>query len=156
MKKLKLDLKMTKELYDKHSDLIQRGECYNNCINILILRLLDDFKNKKYKIGYCYVGGKDYYLIRHCVLIHNNKVIDLSALTKYSYEELKEKYKSENIEYYVFAQLDALQLHTLLNKEDRVADLKETLYPYEIEILDICKKKDLKINDYDYNKYFLK
>lgn len=153
IKRLKLNADKTYEIYLKSKDIIENGLCYNNCINILAKVLLEDYQKEKYKIGYCYVGGENHLLVRHCIIVtKDNEVIDVSALLKYDYDELVKVTELNNIEYFVFAELNCTSLYLTLNREDDPS-LKNTLKNRENELYDFAVKLGLEFNEHDYNKY---
>jgi hypothetical protein len=154
IKNLKLNINKTYELYLESKDLIEKGHCYNNCINILANLLLEDYHKGEYKIGYCYTGGQDHYLVRHCVIINKkNEVIDVTALSKYEVKELRRLSKLYNIQYYIFAELDSQQLYFALEKANYVPALKNIFSEKEKELYEYISKLGLEINSCDYNMF---
>jgi len=154
IKNFKLNVDKTYELYLKSKDLIEKGKCYNNCINILAKILLEDYQKGKYQIGYCYTGGKDHYLVRHCVILNKkNEIIDVTALSKYKVEELRGLSKLYNIQYYIFAELDSQQLYFALEKANYVPALKNIFIEKEKELYYYISKLGLEINSCDYNMF---
>lgn len=154
MKVLKIDIDKTNEVYEKAKHLLKQGECYGNCIQTLALVLRQEYQENKYKIGYCYVGGEDQLLVRHCVIVaKNNKVIDISSMLKYDIIELEMVSKAKDVKYYVFAELDSMQLFFALEKDDNMVGLKNSLKDMEREFYKYTQQHHLYINEIDYNEY---
>lgn len=154
MKILKLDIDKTYDIYNKAKHLLEKGKCYNNCVNVLAQLLINDYKNGKYKIGYCYVGGEDHLLTRHCIIITDkDEIIDVTTLLIYNLEELNKIVESSDIRYFVFAELDSMQLYFALEKSNNNPALKDILMKKEKELYEYIKNTNLEINSIDFNTY---
>lgn len=154
MKVLKIDIDKTYEVYEKSKHLLKEGECYGNCIHVLALVLRQEYQEEKYKIGYCYVGGEGQQLVRHCVIVtDDNKVIDISSMLKYDIIELEMVSKAKDVKYYIFAELNSMQLFFALEKDDNMVGLKNSLKDLEKELYDYTLDKGLEINIIDFNEY---
>lgn len=98
MRKAKLDIDKSKEVYEYFKDCIKVKECYNNVFNVFDLSN-KTFREGKWKIAYGYVEVMAGLYCRHCfILDENDNVIDP---TLYTQTELP-----LSREYYVMAVFD--------------------------------------------------
>lgn len=80
MKEYKLNVELSKELYDKCKDMIKIKECYNNVARIYLRHMIDNPENyMHYKIVFgawqlLSVSRKAY--ARHCFFMYNDEVVD--------------------------------------------------------------------------------
>lgn len=83
MRKAKLDVEKSREVYEYFKDYIKVKECYNNVFNVFDLSN-KTFREGKWKIAYGYTEVMAGLYCRHCfILDENDRVIDptLSAQT---------------------------------------------------------------------------
>ena len=108
MKALKLNLDLSKKVYEEIENKVELRSCYNNTFYAIsyILENSDTFKEiRDYKISYGFIkkniSGFDM-LFRHGYLtINDNEVIDVTACLWYDVEE-----KYDECEYYTFKEYD--------------------------------------------------
>lgn len=81
MRKLKLDVSKSKEVYDTCKDRIEPKSCYNNCFAVLDYDS-KPFRDGTWKICYGYVEVMSGLYCRHCFIIgEDGKVIDPTTFT---------------------------------------------------------------------------
>ena len=149
---LDLNIDSSYEIFNDTKDIIGQGKCYENCLRIVADRLDIAFEVGAVKIGYCYVGGEQYYLVRHCVIIDpDNKVIDPCVFFKNGFEDVKKKIENQDIKYYVFASLDRNEYINIAENIDTDLDFRKALKEQEKEVLEFIKENNLEINEKEYN-----
>lgn len=149
----KLNIEESYKIYKQYKDEIIDRECYSNCIHLLVRHFLYEFQKEEYEIGYCYTGGKNYSLVRHCVLLKNNEVLDITIFRKYSKKQLIDIYQNNNIKYFIFAKLNIESLYYCLKKSNCNSDLQEALKEPELEFFEYILDKTYIFNSYVFLKY---
>ncbi len=80
MRKLKLDVNKSKEVYDTCKDRIKPKECYNNIFNVMDYDP-KPFRDGTWKICFGYVHVCENLYCRHCFIVDNDKAIDPTTFT---------------------------------------------------------------------------
>ena len=100
MRKHKLDMEKSKEVYDYFKHCIKVKECYNNVFNVFDLSN-KTFRTGKWKIAYGYTEVMAGLYCRHCfILDENDNVIDPTLYAQ------KEQHERAYIVMYVFDDVD--------------------------------------------------
>lgn len=71
---MRINLKASENLYNKHKDSIRENKCYDNMFYLARYGLIDS----SHKITFGYYGNPDEGLVRHCFIIRNDEIIDPS------------------------------------------------------------------------------
>lgn len=147
-----LNLSKSYKLYVKNKTNIVDGDCYNNVPRILTSNFLNDFKSNKIKLAICYCGTDDY-LIRHCVIVDNNEIIDISLFTDRTIEDVQNYIDRKKPQYYILKEFGAEEYLKALNKSNYLATLQEYMKIYDLNFFKECSKNERKINSTDFNIY---
>lgn len=149
-----LNLQKSYELYKKNKGNIISGDCYNNVPRILVSNFLTEFKGNNVKLAICYCGTDDC-LIRHCVILLNNEIIDVSLFLDRTMEETKEFIAKNNPKYYILKDFGADEYLIALLKSNQFANLQEYMKEYDLKFFKECNENNRKINKVDYDLYIL-
>lgn len=154
MKKLKLNLDLTKKIFNDINNELEFKECYNNTFKVAsyFISSCHDFKLSDFYIAYGFIKkdiGEDpaEIFFRHAFLIYkkDNSVIDVTACF---WEELEEEYAT--YDYYVFKKYNDIDKYT----DDIIANnylpgMMITLLDEEIKAYNKLIKKGLAYNTVD-------
>lgn len=153
MRILPINISESRKLFEDNKNILVRGECYNNCIKLLGVALSEEFLDNKVKMGYCYVGGENHFLIRHGVIIKDNEVLDPTIFLTKSEEELK-KAIEEGLTYHVIAELDIFRLNLGFKIDDRVSSMPILLRDCDKEMFKYLQEHtELRVNNVDYANF---
>lgn len=136
MESLKMNLQLSKSIYEAVQDYVELRECYNNIFNVFsALRFSKKFNiAKDYRVGYGYINkkvGNNFMFFRHGFLIENktNSIIDVTACL---WKEVEEKYS--DYEYYTFKEYNLDEYIDALMKYDGMPALYEDTQEEEIAL----------------------
>lgn len=147
-----LNLLKSYEIYIRNKGNIIPGDCYNNVPRILATNFFTEFRKNTVKLAICYCGTDDY-LIRHCVIILNNEIIDINLFTDRSIEEVQDFIDKNNPKYYILKEFGADEYLTALFKSNELASLQDYMKEYDLKFFKECNENNRKINNVDYNSF---
>lgn len=126
MLKCRLDVDMSREVYEYYKDNIKVKECYNNVYHVFEFNI-EKFRNGKWKVAYGYMEVMAGLYCRHCfILDENGNVIDPTVFTS-SEPQLQR-------EYYVMAVFDDVDEYlTAIENNDYMPALNKHLLARDIK-----------------------
>lgn len=126
MRKCKLNIETSKEVYDYFKDIIKVKECYNNVFSVFEMNI-KNFRDGKWKVAYGYVEVMAGLYCRHCFIIdEHGAVIDptIFAQTEPPFEgEYYVMCAFDDVDEYLNA-IEENDLMPALNKYLLVQDIK--------------------------------
>ena len=124
VKSYELDVERLNEIYTKYIDTVEKYQCYANVQRIILSsrELLMGFRRGTVKIGYCYVGNTGLEYVRHCVILSNEKVIDVTVAMKYGH-----LIDMNKVKYWVFKEMASDEYLEKIIENDYYLDLKEAI-----------------------------
>lgn len=148
MKALKLNLDLSKKVYEEIEDKIELRSCYNN--TFYAISLMNEFKEvRECKISYGFIKKNIKgvgMLFRHAYLtINNDEVIDVTACLWHDVEEMHDGY-----EYYTFKEYDLDSYLDTLMEFDGLPALYEDTINEELRLYSKFVKNDILYNPIDH------
>lgn len=148
MKALKLNLELTKEIYEMYKYDVEMKLCYNNTFQVASSLIMNkQFKVEDFKIAYGFMYREciDMF-VRHAYIIYKGEVIDVTACTWNS--DLEKE--SEELKYYAFKELEFFEYNDVLIENEGLPALYDAFLEDEIAIYNELTEKGLCYNPQDY------
>lgn len=137
MRKHKLNIELSREVYEYFKDCIKGKECYNNVFNVFDLSNRT-FREGKWKIAYGYMEVMAGLYCRHCfILDENGAVIDPTIFTHDELLSEREYYTMfvfDDVDEYLTA-IESNDLMPILDKYLREQDKEAHLWAKEQGII---------------------
>lgn len=142
-----LNLKLSKEIFEKHREKIQLNMCYKN---IYLIHDCLELKNYNYQIAYGFLLDEDI-CSRHCfILLDDKTILDPTAFLFLTKEELE----INAVRYCIIKTFNTTDylVETLKSSDLSLANL---LINEEIEIHDKLMKYGYKRNEYEFDDFII-
>lgn len=147
-----LNLNKSYSLYKENKEHLIKGDCYNNTPKVLAKNFLEEFKTGKAKLAIVYCGTDDY-LIRHCVIIIDNEIIDIGLFFGKSFKEVQEFISENNPKYYILKEFFAKEYLEALIESYSYGSLQEHMKSYDLKFAKECYENNRQINPTDYDNF---
>ena len=151
MKSLKINLELSKKIYEIVQDYIELKGCYNNTFNAMsYIAFSEKFNLEDYRIGYGFLNkpiGNESMFFRHGYIISNkdNSVIDVTACL---WGDIKNK--CCHYDYYTFKEYTMDEYTDALIECDGMPALYEVTQDEEISIYNELIKSGMVCNPIDF------
>lgn len=90
VKEHKLNVELSKQVYEQHKEYIKMKQCYNNIYNVYE-RSIHTFSKMGWKIAYGFVTAHENLMARHCFIVtKENEVIDPTFVSLSHFDESEE------------------------------------------------------------------